>query len=112
MAEGMSMNWHKNMYTGASLQQREAQLRRQLDNGDTDVKAYVITEAVNPEDQLDIRQAGDFIRRYGDDPKGPAVVGIAANRKEAVTLLREIVENCVAHTGKADLRRYFEFDSE
>ncbi len=112
MAGVTAMRQHRKIYRGVSLDRRDDEVHKVLEGRETHTDIYVISQAVNREDQLDIRRADDFIRRFGDDTDSPCIVGLAGDREEALALLRVMAEDCVAQTGKADLRSYFGFDSE
>ena len=70
-------------------------------------KEYLLTLSANADDVLDIIQVKQLVwPYYKEHPLH--VVGVAASYDEAVLLVQKLVEECMAQTGKLDLKEYLE----
>ncbi len=102
----MGVTWYSELYTGKRFLEDLAATAAQISQGTYTGSAFVITIAVNGKDQLDIRHMRDLCRSYLRE-KEILAVGAAADRREAISLVKQMALDCVRKTGGADLRSYF-----
>jgi len=101
------MNWGRKVYAGASVKAQLEQVRQEMEEGRCRTGLYVITSSYNGKDQLDIRPARSLMKEPLREA-GVRILGVAASKKEALELVREMTQDCVDETGDADLRRFLE----
>ena len=101
------MEWYGNLYIGERVNRYAARIRERLDAGKSDLGHYIITLAAHPSDYLDL-----FDTRYLTQDalrnRLPMVVGLAADRNEALIVVQKIVEDCVRETGSTDVRSFLQ----
>ena len=68
--------WYKNLYLGKSIKGRQRKILRMLDRGQFFPGLFLITEAANGRDQLDILEASRFFLN-SDQKSRPEIFGIA-----------------------------------
>lgn len=102
----MGLTWYSELYKGRKFHEDPAVIADQITQGTYTGSSYVIMISVNGKDQLDIRHMRDLCREYLRE-RDILAVGAAANRREAIGLLRKMALDCVRDTGDADLRSYF-----
>lgn len=102
----MGLTWYSELYKGRKFHEDPAVIADQITQGTYTGSSYVIMISVNGKDQLDIRHMRDLCRKYLRE-RDILAVGAAANRREAIGLLRKMALDCVRDTGDADLRSYF-----
>ena len=102
----MGLTWYSELYKGRKFHEDPALIASQISQGTYTGSSYVIMLSINGKDQLDIRHMRDLCRSYLRE-QDILAVGAAANRKEAIGLLRRMALDCVRETGDADLRSYF-----
>lgn len=66
---------------------------------------YLIALSVNPDNMLDLIPEWEALQK-GYPKEKLKVVGIATGKKEAVALVKYIIEDSVVHTGNADVRPF------
>ena len=99
------MNWHPDLYVGDRISGRKDDVCSQIRAGKWPSGVWVILPASNGRDQLDIRPAKDLGSDWFRDHEA-YIVGLAADRKEAVGLVVSIAEECFARNGDADIRSF------
>ena len=105
------MYYCSRLYIGKSAARYEKRIRARLDAGKTDTGHYLITLASNGTDMLDIIGTG-FLVQPSLARRLPIIVGIARTKKEAVDMVVQMVDDCLASRGDCDLRAYFESAGE
>ena len=100
------LTWHSHLYLDEEMKARGIDALRQcLDSGQPAENAYIITLASNPKDQLDIVHTL-FLRQNTLCRLLPPVVGVAATRKGAESLIISILEDTMRNTQTTDMRAY------
>lgn len=96
----------KKIYLGDGLESGDLKkLKQELDENPLFANVFVITISANDNDQLDIYHSKYLIQRYyRKNP--PLVAGIAKKQADAVTLVREIVQECVNQRGDTNLKAF------
>lgn len=97
------MEFARNLYVGESIR-NAAKVKWKLKIGAGQLSVYVISAASN-RDQLEIFHCGLLKQKYFDR-KNLFVFGLAGSYAEAVTLVQQMLEETLAHTGGADMKRY------
>ncbi|MGN0255583.1 MAG: hypothetical protein ACI4D6_06385 [Chordicoccus sp.] len=100
------MHYCNRLYIGKSAQRYEKRIRARLDAGKTDTGHYLITLASNGTDMLDIIGTGFLVQ--SPLARLPMIVGIARTKKEAINMVVQMVDDCLASRGDCDLRAFFE----
>ncbi len=91
------MRWNERLYFGVSLEGKEEEIKRSVEEGTASRSLRLIMPAGNGTDQLDIRRASD------DLPEDALLFGAAKGRRECIELIVRITQDCVETTGGADL---------
>ena len=78
---------------------------RKLKIGAGMIDVWVITEAANGEDQLDILSSA-WLKQKAVRRKLPMIYGIAKGYEEAVDLVVQMAEETYRETGNGDILRY------
>ena len=94
------MKWYPYLYVGEGASKKKNKIIRKLKIGAGMIDVWVITEAANGEDQLDILSSA-WLRR-----KLPMIYGIAKGYEEAVDLVVQMAEETYRETGNGDILRY------
>lgn len=100
------LNYHPELYLGASINREKLdKIKKKLENKPLLSGVFLITVSRNPSDQLEIYSAGQLVQRYYiNNP--PYVVGIAGNHNEAVTMVEQMVLECLEKRGDCALKEY------
>ncbi len=100
------MKWAEQITLGESLEKEgTAYWQQQVEQGEVNLRLRIITLAANGVDYLDIRPALGWAHRSAE-LADPLIVGMAKGKKEALELVRSLVEQCYRETGHADVRAY------
>jgi len=99
------MKFFRYLFWGDDIPEKERnQIRFYLKVHKKTVMVYLIT-LNQGSDQLDITYSPVFLQRfYHKHP--PFVVGITKSKESALEVVRQMVEDCVALYGNADLKYY------
>lgn len=97
--------WYKNLYLGKSIKGRQRKILRMLDRGQCFPGLFLITEAANGRDQLDILEASRFFLN-SDQKSRPEIFGIAGGHREAVDLVCRIAGETYAAGYGGNLKAY------
>ena len=97
--------WSDELYIAESVQGRTEEIRQHLRSGNHSDNAYLITLSTNPKNQLDIIHTL-YLRESWIARSLPLIVGIAGNRKEALGIVQQILEDTVRDRRDADMRTY------
>ena len=99
------LNWYKNLYIGHSIEKKYRKIRRKIEAGAGITGAYLITLAVNPENQLEIISA-NFLLQKPVKRNCPMIVGLAGSYEEATEMVCSLAEQVYRETGGLQIRRY------
>ncbi len=101
-----ALKWSKQIYIGADLIGRASEARKKLDEGKVLIPGvFLITEAANPANQLEILDSRNLCQSIVRKNLG-VIYGMAASKKEAVSMIEDIAAECLEETGSADMRTY------
>lgn len=100
------LNYHPDLYLGESINgEKLDKIKKKLENKPLLSGVFLIALARNPSDQLEIYNAGQLVQKYYvKNP--PYVVGIAGNYDEAVTMVEQMVQECIEKRGDCALKEY------
>ncbi len=100
------LNFYPGLYLGESISPEKLdKLKRELKSKPLLSSLYVLTLSQNPSNQLEIYAARllaqPYYRKYP-----PYIIGIAADYDEAVSLVEQIVQECIRERGDCALKEY------
>lgn len=100
------LTFYPNLYIGESISADDLdKLKKKLLTRPMACSCYLITLSKNPHDQLEFYNASQLAQRYYREYP-PYIIGIAANRLEAMNLVERIVQECLAKRGDCALKEY------
>ena len=99
------LTWYDPLYVGPKAGRHVRKIRKRLDQGKTDLGHYLITVAANGVDELDIINSG-FLTWKAVYDHLPMILGVAADREEALEIAGRIIEDCLRSTGGTDVRSF------
>ena len=101
-----NLTFYPNLYMGESINPKKLdKLKYKLIKKPLFAKVYVIAIASNPIDQLDIFEAKQLAWNYY--VKHPVhIVGLAGNYDEAVSIVQQIVGDCMESRNDCLLKEY------
>ena len=100
------MNWYRELYTDKSVKKKRDSIIREIEQGTYRGNLWLITLAVNPENQLELMPVHQLRFPY-IRANCPMVIGLASGKKSALALLENIVSEVYGTTGHVNLRSYF-----
>ena len=99
------LEWYKELYVGENARKNVSKVQRKLNHGKFHKGMFLITYASNPQNLLEIIGTEQLVQKTVYR-RCPMIVGIAADRDEALLLVQQIVEETYAKQKDADVRRY------
>jgi hypothetical protein len=102
------MNWYFDLYIGEGVKPKQKKIIRKLKQNAGQVNIYLITLAANGQDLLDIQDSA-FLQQEALRRNLPMIVGIAKGYREALELVRQIVEETYTQTGDCQIPSYLEW---
>jgi len=100
------LEFHEKLYLGESITEKKVdKIKKRLEKNPLLADVYVIVPAHNPKDQLDIFDAKQLVQPHYANMSF-YVIGIAADYREALVLVEQIVQDCLAERGDCRLREY------
>lgn len=106
------LDYHIWMHFGESIEGGDfITIQRKLRENPFEADVYLITLAANKKEQLDIFHSKYLLQRYYGKHI-PYVVGIARNKEEAVSLVENMVSECVKKRGDADIKAYLNIKND
>ena len=99
------LTWYDPLYVGPKAERQVGKIRKRLDKGKTDPGHYLVTLAANGTDELDIINSG-FLTWKNVYNHLPMVMGVGADRAEALDIAGRIIEDCLHSTGGTDVRAF------
>lgn len=100
------MKWYPQLYIGEKLTDDIETLKDRIQSKDVLHPFYLITLAFNKKDLLDIRNSRALLREHLEDDL-PMIVGVASDEKEAIDVVKIIIDECLTKTGSLDIHRFF-----
>ena len=100
------IQYHSDLYLGESISAKKLdKIKAKLDKHPILSGVWLIAISQNPHDQLEILSARQLEQRYYE--KYPVeVVGIAGYYEEAVAVVEQMVQECLAKRGDCALKEY------
>lgn len=101
-----ALKWANKTYIGANVIERASEAKKKLDEGKAVIPGvFLITEAANPANQLEILDSRNLSQSIVRKNLG-VIYGMAASKKEAMSVIEDIAAECLEETGGADMRSY------
>ncbi len=100
------MKWYHKLYISDSIADSKVnRIRWKINHNAGTVSVYVITLASNRENLLDIIPSWVLMQK-AYPKKNLQIIGLAKGYKDAVLLVKRIVEETYQNTGTVDIRAY------
>lgn len=99
------LKWYKNLYVGNTAKKKERAIRRKISCGIGTFNIFVITLAVNEQNNLEIYPATQLLKKPVRN-RCPLIVGIAVGYEEAVEIVEQIVKEVWEKTGTVSIRSW------
>ena len=99
------MKWYPYLYVGERAEEKKGRIIHRLKTGAGMFDVWVITEAANGVDMLDIVSSA-WLKQPAVRRTLPMIVGIDKGYEEAVELVEKIAEETYRYTGACDIRGY------
>lgn len=102
----ISLNYHPEIYLGESIRAEKLdKIKKKLEKKPLFSGVFLITLSRNASDQLEIYDARQLAQSYYKN-NPPYVVGIAGNYNEALSLVEQLVQECLQARGDCALKEY------
>ena len=102
----ITLTYHPKLYLGEGIKRKKLdKLKKRLEKSPIFSSVILITLSRNPVDQLEIYEARQLQQSYYKKYP-PFVVGLAADRQEAVEIVKLIVQECIDKQGDCALKEY------
>ena len=99
------LEWYEKLYIGENAQKDAAKAMRKLNHGKLQMNMFLVTYATNPENLFDIIGTEQLIQS-AVHRRCPMIIGLAANKGEALQIVQQIVEDTYKKQQDVDVRRY------
>lgn len=102
----ISLTYHPGLYLGESIRKEKLdKIKKRLENKPLFSGVFLITLSRNASDQLEIYAAKQLAQSYyRKNP--PYVIGLAGSYEEAVTMVEQLVQECLKARGDCALKEY------
>ena len=102
----ITLTYHPKLYLGEGIKRKKLdKIKKRLERRPILSGVTLITLSRNPIDQLEIYEARQLQQSYYKKYP-PFVVGLAADRQEAVEIVELIVRECIDKRGDCALKEY------
>ncbi|MBR3170775.1 MAG: hypothetical protein IKF22_05905 [Lachnospiraceae bacterium] len=99
------LKWSENLIVGDTLRTRKDSIIARINDKKPVFSVYLLTLPSGSEGQLDIVSAY-FLVQDRIREMTPEILGIFGSRKEALSEITKLAEECYAKNGNADLQQY------
>ena len=100
------VQYHSKLYLGEGITGKKLdKIKKKLEKKPLLSGVFLISVSVNPSDQLDIFDARLLVQSYYEK-NPPYVIGITKTREEAVSMVEQIVQECLRERGDCALKEY------
>lgn len=99
------MEWYHNLYASKSIGDKVGRIKWKINHNAATVSVYVIAFASNQENLLDIIPAWELMQK-SYPKKNMMIIGLAKGYRDALELVRTIIDETYQHTGTVDVRSY------
>lgn len=106
MIVGM-IRWYKKLYVGKTVKKKEKKIRKSIEQGRPAPGIYLVTRAVNEQNQLEILPAG-YLAQKALCRSCPEIIGIAGSRQEALEFVARLADEAYRKRGCESIREYLE----
>lgn len=101
-----NLEFREKLYLGESIDAKKVdKIKKKLRTKPFLSDVYLIVPAGNPKDQLDIFNARQLVQSHYAD-RTFYVLGIAADYRESLKLIEQMVQDCLCERGDCKLRDY------
>lgn len=107
MVQNDMIVWYKHLYYKNHAGHHIEEWKKKIEKGKIVFPIFCICLASNPCNLLDIMNVNELLFSYYQKRK-VVIIGLAANRTEAMELVAEIVEEVYTKTGDFDIRGFVE----
>ncbi len=98
-------DWYSDLYLGEQARKKKRKLMAQVNRGRFYPGLYLITEAANGVDQLDIMDSKTILVKRVRELL-PPIVGMAIGYEEALLVLQEMAKETYEKTGTGNILAY------
>lgn len=99
------MKFIKHPYLGESARESYRKLRWKISHGAGTIDTYVVCMPEYSSDPLEYFNAA-LLRQHFYRKNPPVVIGIAVGEDEAVSVVEDIINDCMEKTGSLDVRSF------
>ena len=99
------MKWYKDLFLGETVAPDVKKYIKRITNSQLTPNVYVIAFASNPLNLLDIIPSWELIQK-GYPNEQIRIIGLANGKKEAIELVRQIVDETYQVTGDVKVKEY------
>lgn len=98
--------YHSKLYLSEGITEEKLdKIKKKLENKPLLSSVFLVAISANQSDQLDIFDARQLVQPYyRKNP--PYVIGITKSREEAISIVEEIVQECLRERGDCALKEY------
>ena len=101
------MKWYRNLYAGDSVAGKIDRIKWKIKHNAGMISVYVIAFPSNQSNLLDIIPTRDLMQKAYPQ-KNMTIIGLAKGYREALELVRRIVDDTYQNTGTVDVKAYLE----
>ena len=102
----LQLSFRSDLYLGESMQKENlAKLKRQLSRRPLLTDVYLLTEAANPNNQLEFFHSRFLAQPYYQK-NPPCILGLAGSYDEASRLVVRILDECLKERGDCSIREF------
>lgn len=101
------LKWYKQQYIGDNAKKKKKEWIQKINMGAGVVDVYLITLAVNPENQLEIFSANE-LKQKARRRNCPLIIGLCKGYEEALEMTVRLVQQAYEETGTARVREWLE----
>lgn len=103
----LSLQFHPQLYLGESINTKKLdKIMKKLREKPLLAGVYVVALSKNPSDQLELYDAKQLVQGYYQS-NPPYIVGLAKDSQEGISLIEQIVSDCLKERGDCALKEYF-----
>lgn len=100
------VRYHSKLYLSDGITEKKLdKIKKKLEKKPLFSSVFLIAVSANPSDQLDIFAARVLAQSYYEK-NPPYVIGITENYEQAVSLVEQIVRECLRERGDCALKEY------
>ena len=99
------MKWYKDLFLGETIAPDAKKIIKKIKNKKITPNVYVIAFASNTQNLMDIIPSSELLQK-GYPKEQLRVIGLANGKKEAVELVRRIVDEVYQATGEVKVKEY------